>query len=70
MLNLLICLETLMLSLIFLALTSLVSYAEPYMILSFLVLGACEASVGLALLVSFLRSQSKETMKTTAASLW
>nr|NP_033659.1 NADH dehydrogenase subunit 4L [Terebratulina retusa]CAB59849.1 NADH dehydrogenase subunit 4L [Terebratulina retusa] len=69
LLNLLIALETIMLGLVLAVLSSLYS-SNFYMALSLLVLGACEASLGLALLVSLLRSQGKESMNLMKTNPW
>nr|NP_058508.1 NADH dehydrogenase subunit 4L [Laqueus rubellus]BAA95922.1 NADH dehydrogenase subunit 4L [Laqueus rubellus] len=61
-LNLLICLEALMLSAVLVVMVGPGEY-EPYLGLGLLVVGACEASLGLAVLVALLRSGGSMNLK-------
>uniref|UniRef100_A0AB38ZFZ0 NADH-ubiquinone oxidoreductase chain 4L n=1 Tax=Lumbriclymenella robusta TaxID=3138170 RepID=A0AB38ZFZ0_9ANNE len=66
----LLSLEAMILTLVlYCGLTVATSYqVEPHTCLIMLILGACEASLGLALLVSLMRMHGKEMIEVTIAS--
>nr|WRQ18381.1 NADH dehydrogenase subunit 4L [Austropeplea brazieri] len=70
-LNLLIVLEAMMLSLIMFSFCSnLIFYASGYMMLILLTFAACEAALGLSILVSFLRVRGNNYMSNMISTNW
>nr|ABJ55879.1 NADH dehydrogenase subunit 4L [Sagaminopteron nigropunctatum] len=59
-LSLLISLEALMLSMLMFIFSFLCSYSDPYWMLVLLTMAACEAALGLSLLVSLLRVRGND----------
>nr|YP_089680.1 NADH dehydrogenase subunit 4L [Clymenella torquata]AAU20742.1 NADH dehydrogenase subunit 4L [Clymenella torquata] len=66
----LLCLEAMILSLVLLTAILLggINSSEPSMCLILLVFGACEASIGLAIMVTIMRSQGNESVSLLTVS--
>nr|ABL09064.1 NADH dehydrogenase subunit 4L [Odontoglaja guamensis] len=69
-LNLLICLEAMMLSLLVFSFSVLMNFSETYWFLVLLAFAASEAAIGLSILVSLMRIRGSDLMSIMSSNMY